>query len=239
MKKICFLSVMLVAAHNFTNAQTQFNVNAGSGLWTATCNNNTLLGEKITSMAFAPTLFVGASLNNTLQSGVTFEAGVNFHLLTANYSYKSNVIADDFNEGYYRKVDFTDGEYSYGHSFGDDIGSANFFQVSVPLRIGYNFGKIAPNVGIEYDYRISRNTDNYGVFGVTAGLQYQLTDRLTLTCNYFQGMTTDLTVHSNIKYYDTTNEEGWKVTKEENDTHKMRSCRLDVGISYRLGKSAE
>ena len=233
MKKICFLGIMLIAAHSIASAQLSVNLDGGTGLWMATCNNNTLLGEKVTSPNITPTFYVGALLNNTLQSGVTLEAGVNFHLLTANGSYKSSVIADDFNEGYYRKVDF-DGE---GHSFGDAEGAANFFQVSVPLRIGYNFGKIAPNVGIEYDYRISQNTNNYGVFGVTAGLQYKLTDRLALTCNYFQGMTTDLTVHSNVKYYDTTDEAEWKVTKEENDTHKMRSCRLDVGVSYRLGKS--
>ena len=241
MKKICLLSVMLIAACDFASAQLSVNLNAGSGIWAATCNNNKLLGEKVTSANITPTLYVGALLNNTLKSGVTLETGVNLHLLTANGSYKSNVIGDDYYDGgdVYQKVDFTDGVYSYGHSFGDEEGSANFFQVSVPLRIGYDFGKIAPNVGIEYGYRISRNTDNYGVFGVTAGLQYKLTERIALTCNYFQGMTTDLTIDSNIKYYDTTNEEGWKVTKEENDTHKMRSWRVDVGISYKLGKSAE
>ena len=96
MKKICFLGIMLIAAHGIASAQLSVNLNGGTGLWMATCNNNTLLGEKVTSPNITPTFYVGALLNNTLQSGVTLEAGVNFHLLTSNGSYKSSVIADVF-----------------------------------------------------------------------------------------------------------------------------------------------
>ena len=75
MKKICFLSLMLIAAHNFTNAQTQFNVNAGSGIWIVNSNPKSFDGQTICDPWFAPTLFVGASASKTFESNFVASIG--------------------------------------------------------------------------------------------------------------------------------------------------------------------
>lgn len=231
---------MLIAAHGIASAQLSFNLNAGSGLWTATCDNVNVSGERVISPKYTPTLYAGASLSNTLNSGIMLEAGVNFHFLSSNYSYKSKVTGDEYvGSNAYREFEWIDEDgYYCGHSCGDAEGAANHFLIAVPLRIGYNIGKFTPNVGVEYSYRINTNgITNNSMFGVTAGLYYGLTERLNLTCNYFYGLTTDLKMTSSVKTYDTTDVYDWKIITSSKNTHMWHSQRFEIGVSYRLGKS--
>ncbi|MBR4620940.1 MAG: hypothetical protein IKO46_08145 [Salinivirgaceae bacterium] len=93
-------------------------------------------------------------------------------------------------------------------------------------------------MGVEFGYRVNTNAvSNNSMFGVTAGLQYSLTDRLNLTCNYLSGLTADMTMNSTVTTYDTTNDEGWKIEYRSSESHKWHTQRIDIGISYRLGKS--
>ena len=242
MKKICFLSLMLIAAHGIANAQLSINLNAGSGLWTAPCDKPNVNGEKVITPNFTPTLSVGASLNNTFNSGIMLDAGLSFHYLSANGSYKSACSSDEYiGSNGYRKFEWTDDEgYGYGHNCGDAEGAAQHFLIAIPLRIGYNIGKFTPNVGVEFGYRINTNgVSNNNMFGVTAGLQYSLTERLNLTCNYLCGLTADMKMYSTVTTYDTTHEEGWKMEYRSSQTHMWRTQRIDIGISYRLGKTEE
>ncbi len=242
MKKICFLSAMLIAVSGIANAQLSINLNAGSGLWTVPCDKPNVNGEKVITPSFTPTLSVGASLNNTFNSGIMLDAGLSFHYLSANGSYKSACSSDEYiGSNGYRKFEWTDDEgYGYGHNCGDAEGAAQHFLIAIPLRIGYNIGKFTPNVGVEFGYRINTNgVSNNNMFGVTGGLQYSLTERLNLTCNYLCGLTADMKMYSTVTTYDTTHEEGWEIVSRSSETHMWRTQRIDIGISYRLGKSAE
>ena len=241
MKKICFLSLMLIVAHGIASAQFSFDVNAGSGLWTATCDKTSIRDKQVISPNFTPTAYAGLSLGNTFKSGVVLSLGADFHFLSANGSYKTLVSSDDYLEkNRYMVVEWRDSDgNNYGHSYGDSEAAANYLLIAVPLRIGYQIGKFTPNIGMEYNYRISTddNVSNMNTFGVTAGLQYKLTERLALTCNYYYGLSTDVRAQGGYKVYDTSNDADWKLVFGSSETYAWRTHRLDVGISYRLGKS--
>lgn len=241
MKKICFLGVMLIVAHNFANAQLSVNLNAGTGLWTATCDKTSLRDNQVISPSYTPTAYAGLSLGNTFKSGVVLSLGADFHFLSANGSYKTLVSSDDYLEkNRYMVVEWRDSDgNNYGHSYGDSEAAANYLLIAVPLRIGYQIGKFTPNIGMEYNYRISTddNVSNMNAFGVTAGLQYKLTERLALTCNYYCGLSTDVRAQGGYKVYDISNDAEWKFIYGSSETYAWHTQRLDVGVSYRFGKS--
>ena len=242
MKKICFLSVMLIAAHNFTNAQTQFNVNAGSGIWIVNSNPKSYDGQTITKPGIAPTLFVGISANKTFESNFVASIGADFHFLFSNGAYKTSFRSKKINENVT--------EYYWWGDSGDDDGTgdaenaANCYVISLPIRVGYQIGKFTPNIGFEYGLRLNDNDADLkkNTMSLTAGLEYRLSPKLALTLNYASNMVSDIS-NTVRKVGETcvTTEDGSVQTFTPLDSKNVswHSQRVEIGISYRLGKSAE
>ena len=240
MKKICFLSVMLIAAHNFTNAQTQFNINAGSGIWIVNSNPKSFEGQTITEPGIAPTLFVGASASKTFESNFVASIGADLHFMLCNGAFKTSFYSNW--DGDRTVTNYWWDDWQMGE-LGDEENASHHFLIALPISIGYQIGKFTPNVGFEYGYSINTNyVDNYSTMNVTAGLEYRLSPKLALTLNYASNLANEMS-HTAKKVKETCyeTEDGWErkfETLAEKNV-KWHSQRVEVGISYRLGKSAE
>ena len=126
---------------------------------------------------------------------------------------------------------------------GDSEGASNHFLIALPIRIGYQIGKFTPNVGFEYGYSINTNwVSNYSTMNVTAGLEYRLSPKLALTLNYASNLASEMshTIHK-VKQTCIETEDGWDCNREYQAEKKVKwhSQRVEVGISYRLGKTEE
>ena len=240
MKKICFLSLMLIAAQGVASAQTQFNVNAGSGIWIVNSNPKSFEGQTITNPMVAPTLFVGASVNKVFESKLVASIGADLHFLKNNYAFKTSL--DSHWDGNQTVTNYWWDDWSMGE-LGDSEGASHHFLIALPIRIGYQIGKFTPNVGFEYGYSINTNwVDNYSTMNVTAGLEYRLSPKLALTLNYASNLASDMK-HTAKKVKETCyeTEDGWERNFETLAEKKVKwhSQRVEIGISYRLGKAEE
>ena len=238
MKKICFLGIMLIAAHGIVSAQTSFSVNAGTGVWAPTCNPNKFDGHTICKFEVAPTAFVGVAATKTFESNLTASIGADFHFLMSNYGYKMHF--DSEWDGDKTTIDYwwDDSETS---SFGDFEAAANYYLIALPVRIGYNLGKFTPNVGMEFGHRLNDNdVDKNGSLSFCAGAEYRLSPKFALTLNYVSNVTSDMShTARKVKKTCTETEYGWVENVEKLDEQKINwhSQRLEIGVNYRLGKS--
>ena len=239
MKKICFLSAMLIAAHGLISAQTSYNLNAGTGIWIVNSDPKSFEGQTICNPGVAPTLFVGASVNKVFESNFVANIGANFHFLFSNGAYKMHF--DSKWDG-----DRTSTNYWWDNHedccLGDAENAAHYYIIALPVRIGYKIGNFTPNVGVEYGLRLNDNDADIkkNTMSATAGLEYQLSPKLALTLNYASNLFSDMN-HTAKKVKETCieTEDGWE-RKLETQTEKKvnwHSQRVEVGISYRLGKS--
>lgn len=239
MKKICLLSAMLIAVNGLVSAQTSYNFNAGTGVWIVNTNPKSFDGQTITKPGVAPTLFVGASASKTFESNFVASIGADLHLMLSNGAFKTSLDAkceDAQNCTYYWWDNWQQGEMDNGEC------ASHHFLIALPIRIGYQIGKFTPNVGFEYGYSINTNwVSNYSTMNVTAGLEYRLSPKLALTLNYASNLASEMshTIHK-VKQTCIETEDGWDCNREYQAEKKVKwhSQRVEVGISYRLGKSS-
>lgn len=237
MKKICFLSLMLMAAHGFVSAQTSFSVNAGAGVWAVTCNPNKYDGQTICEFGIAPTVFVGVAANKTFESNLTASIGADLHFLMANGNYKmhfDNKWDGDKTTIYYWWDDSNVSET------GDAECAANYYLLALPIRIGYQMGKFTPNVGFEFGYRLNDNhVDKNSSLNLMAGVEYRLSPKLALTLNYASNVTNDISRTVRKVEVTCVGTEDNVVKYKTLDSKKCNwhSQRLEIGVNYRLGKS--
>lgn len=239
MKKICFLSVMLIAAYGIATAQTSYNLNAGTGIWIVNSNPKSFDGQTICDPWFAPTLFVGASMNKVFESNFVASIGADFHFLFSNGAYKMNFDC---------KWDGANTSTNYwwddrcDECLGDAENAAHYYIIALPIRIGYQIGKFTPNVGFEYGLRLNDNDADIkrNTMNVMAGLEYRLSPKLALTLNYASNLVSDMN-HTAKKVKETCieTEDGWerKLETQAEKKVKWHSQRVELGVSYRLGKT--
>ena len=238
MKKICFLSAMLIAAYNFASAQTLYNFNAGTGIWIVNCDPKSYDGQTISNAGMSPTLFVGASMSKVFESNLVASIGADLHFMKNNYTFKTSL--DSHWDGDQTVTNYWWDDRDDGY-LGDEEGASHHFLIALPVRIGYQIGKFTPNVGFEYGYSINTNrVDNYNTLCVTAGLEYRLSPKLALTLNYASNLVSDMN-HTIKKVKETCaeTENGWERNFETLAEKKVswHSQRVEVGISYRLGNA--
>ena len=165
-----------------------------------------------------------------------FIESVNVELLK---SYKT-----DFN--YVQKSENSYEAYWWGDGNSNGLGhfecAANCYIISLPIRVGYQIGKFTPNIGFEYGLRLNDNDADFkkNTMCVTAGLEYRLSQKLALTLNYASNLVSDMS-NTARKVLVTCEEtkDGSVQTLTPLDSKKVtwHSQRIDVGISYKLGKS--
>lgn len=238
MKKIGLLGLMLIVAHNFANAQTSYNFNAGTGIWIVNSNPKSFDGQTICDPWFAPTLFIGASASKTFESNFVASIGADFHLLFSNSAYKmffDNKWDGDKTTTYYWWDDSSES------ALGDAENAAKCFVIALPISIGYQIGKFTPNVGFEYGIRYNNNDAEIkkNTLSATAGLKYQLSPKIAITLNYASNLVPDMT-HKVRKVKETCIEtEDGSERKLETQAEKKvnwHSQRVELGVSYRFGK---
>ena len=101
MKKIGFLSIMLIAAQNITVAQTSFDVNIGSGVWTAICTPVAVEDNLVWNPGASVTNHLGFGMKSVLSSNLTIGIGVRGHYMAENNSYRTQM------EGKYSKGSYS------------------------------------------------------------------------------------------------------------------------------------
>ena len=209
MKKICFLSAMLIAVNGLVSAQTSYNFNAGTGVWIVNTNPKSFDGQTITKPGVAPTLFVGASASKTFESNFVASIGADLHFLLSNGAFKTSF--DSYWDGDRTVTHYWWNNWQQGEMDDGECASHHFL-IALPIRIGYQIGKFTPNVGFEYGYSINSNqVSNYSTMNVTAGLEYRLSPKLALTLNYASNLASEMS-HTAKKVKDTCyeTEDGWE-----------------------------
>ncbi len=178
MKKLSFFGVVLFAFQNMVLAQADFGISAGGGAWWTRCNYS---GAET---GYSPTVNLGTYLQLPIGNHIQVSTGVNYNYLSNNSGYKTEI-----------GTTISNGEFYYANVIylGDGEAASRYHQLSVPLQIGYRFGKITPLVGFECSYRVSESwlNTNFSSYGLLGGLQYKLTDRFSVTLNYYNGLTKD------------------------------------------------
>lgn len=207
MKKLSFVGVVLFAFQSMVMAQTNYGITVGGGAWWAKCN------EPITSVNYTPTLKAGVFFEHSLSNNVFLKTGLNYNYLTNNYSYKATV--DTLN----------------WVGVGDEASATAYHQFSIPLQFGYAIGKIKPYLGIEYSYRISESWLNQSInsFGLLGGINYAISDKVTLGINYYHGLTKDYEYSGPILNPVTSERMG------EYNNH-WKSSRLEFSLFYTFNK---
>ena len=254
MKKIGFLSIMLIAAQNITVAQTSFDVNIGSGVWTAICTPVAVEDNIVWNPGAAATTHLGFGMKSVLSSKLTIGIGVRGHYMGENSSYRTQM------EGKYTKGSYSLqlGSYTW-YSQDDDCddrqemfinwdeqdgegerivgrkeASTDYAMVSVPVKIGYQIGKFNPNFGVEYNYRkgISKNVGELHSVGLTTGLRFDLNDKFAFSTDFYGGLTKDMS-HKGTVYYGTRDDENPE--KIEIRDFSWRSYRVELSVHYKFG----
>ena len=254
MKKIGFLGIMLVAAQNITVAQTSFDVNIGSGVWTAICTPAVVNDNMVWNPGASASTHLGFGVKTVLSSHLTIGIGVRGHYMAENNSYRTQM------EGKYVKGSYNLQLGSYTWHMQDDdcddrqemfinwdeqdgegeriIGkkeaSTDYAMVSVPVKIGYQIGKFNPNFGVEYNYRkgISKNVGELHSVGLTTGLRFDLNDKFAFSTDFYGGLTKDMS-HKGTVYYGTRDDENPE--KIEIRDFSWRSYRVELSVHYKFG----
>ena len=254
MKKIGFLGIMLIAAQNITVAQTSFDVNIGSGVWTAICTPVAVEDNIVWNPGAAATTHLGFGMKSVLSSKLTIGIGVRGHYMGENSSYRTQM------EGKYVKGSYSLQLGSYTWHLDDDdcddrqemfinwneqdgegeriVGkkeaSTDYAMISVPVKIGYQIGKFNPNFGVEYNYRkgISKNVGELHSVGLTTGLRFDLNDKFAFSTDFYGGLTKDMS-HKGTVYYGTRDDENPE--KIEIRDFSWRSYRVELSVHYKFG----
>lgn len=202
MKKISFLGVVLFAFQSMVMAQTNYGITAGVGTWWAKCS------EPSVGTEYSPTLKTGVYVEHAVGESFFLKTELNYHFLNSNYSYKT---------------------YIYNDYFGDSEAASNYHQFSIPLQVGFSFGRVKPYLGVEYSYRISESWLNTQInsFGVLGGLNYSISDNLSFSLNYHNGLTKDLEYSGTILN---------PATKEKIKDYNFywKSSSIELALYYRL-----
>ena len=253
MKKIGFLGIMLIAAQNITIAQTSFDVNIGSGVWTTICTPVAVEDNIVWNPGAAATTHLGFGIKSVLSSHLTIGIGVRGHYMGENNSYRTQM------EGKYSKGSYSLqlGSYTW-YSQDDDrdhqemfinwneqdgegervVGkkeaSTDYAMISVPVKIGYQIGKFNPNFGVEYNYRvgITKNVGELHSVGITTGLRFDLNDKFAFSTDFYSGITKDMS-HKGTVYYGTR--EDVNPEKIEIRDFSWRSYRVELSVHYKFG----
>lgn len=209
MKKLSFFGVVLFAFQSMVMAQSDYGVSAGAGIWWATCN------KPIVKSVYSPILNFGLYYEQPLWKNLFVKAELNYYYLFSNYSYK----------GY---IDFINNNEV---TFGDAESGDDYHQFSIPLQIGYKIGKIEPSLGMGYSYRIliDRLRKRISIFELTAGLNYNITDKVSLGLNYYYGLTKDYKINDILNFPD---------EKIAND-YFWKSSRVGLSLHYSLKKNKQ
>lgn len=254
MKKIEFLGIMLIAAQNITVAQTSFDVNIGSGVWTAICTPAVVDDNMVWNPGASASTHLGFGMKTVLSSHLTIGIGVRGHYMAENNSYRTQM------EGKYVKGSYNLQLGSYTWHMQDDdcddrqemfinwneqdgegeriVGkkeaSTDYAMVSVPVKIGYQIGKFNPNFGVEYNYRkgISKNVGELHSVGLTTGLRFDLNDKFAFSTDFYGGLTKDMS-HKGTVYYGTRDDENPE--KIEIRDFSWRSYRVELSVHYKFG----
>lgn len=254
MKKIGFLGIMLIAAQNITVAQTSFDVNIGSGVWTAICTPAVVDDNMVWNPGASASTHLGFGMKTVLSSHLTIGIGVRGHYMAENNSYRTQM------EGKYVKGSYNLQLGSYTWHMQDDdcddrqemfinwneqdgegeriIGkkeaSTDYAMISVPVKIGYQIGKFNPNFGVEYNYRkgISKNVGELHSVGLTTGLRFDLNDKFAFSTDFYGGLTKDMS-HKGTVYYGTRDDENPE--KIEIRDFSWRSYRVELSVHYKFG----
>ncbi|MBR3568504.1 MAG: hypothetical protein IKO46_08140 [Salinivirgaceae bacterium] len=254
MKKIGFLGIMLIAAQNITVAQTSFDVNIGSGVWTALCTPVAVDDNMVWNPGASVSTHLGFGMKTVLSSHLTIGVGVRGHYMAENNSYRTQM------EGKYSKGSYTLklGNYTW-YSQDDDCddrqemfinwdeqdgegerivgkkeASTDYAMISVPVKIGYQIGKFNPNFGVEYNYRvgITKNVGELHSVGLTTGLRFDLNDKFAFSTDFYGGLTKDMS-HKGTLYYGTRDDENPE--KIEIRDFSWRSYRVELSVHYKFG----
>ena len=253
MKKIGFLSIMLIAAQNITVAQTSFDVNIGSGVWTAICTPVAVEDNLVWNPGASVTNHLGFGMKSVLSSNLTIGIGVRGHYMAENNSYRTQM------EGKYSKGSYSlqlgsytwysqDDDRDHQEMFinwnehdgvgekivGQKEASTDYAMISVPVKIGYQIGKFNPNFGVEYNYRvgISKNVGELHSVGITTGLRFDLNDKFAFSTDFYSGVTKDMT-HKGTVYYGCREDENPE--KAEIRDFSWRSYRVELSVHYKFG----
>ena len=254
MKKIGFLGIMLIAAQNITVAQSSFDVNIGSGVWTAICTPAVVDDNMVWNPGASASTHLGFGMKTVLSSHLTIGIGVRGHYMAENNSYRTQM------EGKYVKGSYNLQLGSYTWHMQDDdcddrqemfinwdeqdgegeriVGkkeaSTDYAMVSVPVKIGYQIGKFNPNFGVEYNYRkgISKNVGELHSVGLTTGLRFDLNDKFAFSTDFYGGLTKDMS-HKGTVYYGTRDDENPE--KIEIRDFSWRSYRVELSVHYKFG----
>ncbi|MBR5644818.1 MAG: hypothetical protein IKW77_11610 [Salinivirgaceae bacterium] len=254
MKKIGFLGIMLMAAQNITVAQTSFDVNIGSGVWTALCTPVAVDDNMVWNPGASVSTHLGFGMKTVLSSHLTIGIGVRGHYMAENNSYRTQM------EGKYSKGSYTLklGSYTW-YSQDDDCddrqemfinwdeqdgegerivgkkeASTDYAMISVPVKIGYQIGKFNPNFGVEYNYRvgITKNVGELHSVGLTTGLRFDLNDKFAFSTDFYGGVTKDMS-HKGTLYYGTREDDNPE--KIEIRDFNWRSYRVELSVHYKFG----
>jgi hypothetical protein len=207
MKKLSFLGVVAFAFQSMVIGQTDFGITAGVGTWWAKCN------EPVAQVEFSPNFSIGGYLEIPVAKHLYLKTVPGYTYMMNNYSYKTEF--DSINMG----------EIGSGES------ASAYHEISLPLVIEYQLGKFKPFIGMKYAYRISESwlDQSINCFGLLTGLNYSITDKLSLGLDYYFGLTKD------FEYKETgvNQETGEEVVFYD---YFWRSSSLGLTLSYSLKK---
>lgn len=213
MKKVSFLSLMLVAFQTMVLAQNDISVSLGGGI------HNTQTSEQIDTK-FAPLFKVGVGYKRPIiRDKFLLNMELNYHLL-ATSQFDSVFSSQPTIE-----------TVRTGTSF-----NRNFHLISVPVSVHLNHKLFRPGVGIEYYYKRTSPTNElilgtgqiiqledksfteFHGLSVVVGLQIPISERLNIDLKYARGV---------------TNEE---ISSNNNGIFTTKMQRAEIGIKYRLMK---
>lgn len=258
MKKIGFLSIMLIAAQNITVAQTSFDMNIGSGVWTEICTPTVVENNLVWNPGASATTHLGFGMKTVLSSRLTIGIGVRGHYMAENNSYRTQV------EGKYVKGSYSlqlgsytwrsedddcdheemfinwdeerneNGDKVFEKIVGKKEASTDYAMISVPVKIGYQIGKFNPNFGVEYNYRvgITKNVGDLHSLGFTTGLRFDLNNKLAFSTDFYGGVTKDMS-HKGTVYYGTRDDDDNEAVEIRD--FNWRSYRVELSVHYKFG----
>jgi len=203
MKRTGLIATALFAVHTFVTAQTNFGITAAGGFWWAKCN------ESIVKSETTPSMKAGLFLEHSFNRHLFLKTEVNYNYLSSNYSYKA--VVDPVN----------------WLVVGETESTTPYHQISIPVNIGYKLGTVKPYLGFEYSYRISDPAINkrFNLFGLSGGINFTLSDDISLGVNYYHGLTKDYSYKGKI-----TDPLTQQTVGQYNDYWK--SSRIELALSY-------
>lgn len=190
MKKISFLGVMFLALNSMVMSQSQAGLTGGAGMWWA--SQNATFGAD----GLAPAFHLGVFAEIPLVKKWHFRPEACFYYMGNNYAYKQSL------------------DPASDQTIGEEESASDWFKAVAALKTGYSFGRFKPSLGIEYAYRFSESwlDEQVNCFGLTAGIGVSVSPAVTVSLDYYLGLTKDFSfsgdiidvmTHETIGTYDT------------------------------------